>query len=67
MTDDSRGDALHRYADVNKLILNTYSQKCLDYKYSNFIDSLKAESWNSSAGEGGRIFVELFRLQIRLV
>ncbi|KAI1297167.1 putative serine protease K12H4.7 [Halotydeus destructor] len=43
-----------RYANVNSLILKTYGQKCLDYKYGDFIELLKGESWNTSAAEGGR-------------
>jgi len=53
MTDKSVGDELERYAAVNELILKTYSQECLDYKYSKIIDSLRQTDWNSSASEGG--------------
>jgi pimeloyl-ACP methyl ester carboxylesterase len=54
MTNEANGSPLDRYAAVNKLILDTYGQKCVDYKYDNFIKTLQATEWNSSASEGGR-------------
>lgn len=54
MNDDSRGDPVNRYADVNSLLLSAYSEKCLDFSYKGMIDDLSKTDWNSSAGEGGR-------------
>ena len=54
MTNISLGQPLNRYAAVNDLTLNTYKQKCLDFKYSNMVEGLKKTDWNSSAAEGGR-------------
>lgn len=55
MIDKSVGDEVDRYAAVNELILKTYSQTCLDFKYSKMIDGLRQTDWNSSASEGGMI------------
>lgn len=54
MCDDTRGEAINRYADVNSLLLSTYSEKCLDASYKGMIDDLTKTGWNSSASEGGR-------------
>jgi hypothetical protein len=54
MTSDAIGDSLSRYASLNSLILQTYSQSCLDASYNNSIAELKETSWNSSASVGGR-------------
>jgi hypothetical protein len=53
MTDSSKGAAIDRYALVNSLVLDTYSQKCQDYKHSSMIGQMQATDWNSSASEGG--------------
>ena len=53
MSDVSRGGEVERYAAVNDLILNTYEQKCQDFKYANMISELSRTDWNSSASEGG--------------
>lgn len=54
MTNNEMGDPLTRYAALNMLILDTYSQKCLDISYNKSIEELKETSWNSSASVGGR-------------
>ncbi|KAK3095371.1 hypothetical protein FSP39_013868 [Pinctada imbricata] len=55
MNDPSKGaDPLSRYAAVNDLMLQTYSEKCLDNSYTNMIQDLKNVSWEGSASEGGR-------------
>lgn len=48
-------DPLRKYAAVNDIILNTYSQKCLDASYSSFINQMKQVNWNESAAVGGKI------------
>ncbi|XP_041359445.1 putative serine protease K12H4.7 [Gigantopelta aegis] len=54
MTDSGLGDPVSRYAAVNAMMLATYSEKCLDFSYTNMIDDLRKVDWNSSAAEGGR-------------
>ena len=54
MTNESLGEEIERYAQVNKILLDAYDQKCLDYKYSNLIGTLRETSWNSSAASGAR-------------
>jgi hypothetical protein len=47
---------LQRYADVNSLLLDTYGEKCQDFKYDSMIGDLKKTDWKSSAAEGGTSF-----------
>ena len=54
MLDDTQPDALQRMVNVNELLLNAYSQQCLDAGYTSMINQLKNTSWNASASEGGR-------------
>ncbi|XP_059485421.1 putative serine protease K12H4.7 isoform X2 [Neocloeon triangulifer] len=54
MTNSSIGSAITRYAAVNDLLLKTYEQKCLDYKYDNMIKGYQNVSWDSSTAAGGR-------------
>lgn len=55
MTNEALGDASHRLAAVNNLILKTYDQKCLDYKYDEMISELK--NTNAQDAEGGKYLV----------
>lgn len=48
------GSSLDRLAAINKLLLTTYDQKCLDYKYDNMVKALSETSWDSLMSEGGR-------------
>ncbi|ESO86391.1 hypothetical protein LOTGIDRAFT_195134 [Lottia gigantea] len=57
MTDTSRGLALQRYADVNSLMLSTYSEKCLDFLYYNMIEEMRISDWNKTDSPGGRQWV----------
>lgn len=52
MTNEALGEPSHRLAAVNNLILKTYDQKCLDYKYDEMISELK--NTNASDAEGGK-------------
>ena len=61
MTDFTRGSPVQRYADVNTLIMSTYSQKCLDFTYKKLIADMQNTDWASSAGEGG---MGIFRLNV---
>jgi pimeloyl-ACP methyl ester carboxylesterase len=54
MSDTSKGSSMDRYAAVNSLILDTYSQSCQDFKYSNLVQNMRKTAWTSSASEGGR-------------
>ena len=54
LTDETISDPLTKYAALNNLILNTYSQPCLDASYNSSLVELKEISWNSSAAVGGR-------------
>uniref|UniRef100_A0A1B6CAA8 Serine protease K12H4.7 n=1 Tax=Clastoptera arizonana TaxID=38151 RepID=A0A1B6CAA8_9HEMI len=54
MTNETIGIYIDRYAAVNQLLMDTYNQTCVDYKYKDMINLLKNESWDSAASEGGR-------------
>ncbi|XP_045200645.2 putative serine protease K12H4.7 isoform X2 [Mercenaria mercenaria] len=54
MTDESRGDNIQRYADVNSLILDTYGEQCLNLRYNKLAHSLNHTDWNSVSAEGSR-------------
>lgn len=54
MTDETRGSSVQRYADVNSLILKTFSKSCLDFTYHKLLHELKQTEWNSTGAEGGR-------------
>ena len=49
--------AVNRYAKVNQLLLDTYSTRCLDFKYQSFIDQLKDTSFNKTSVPGGKVFL----------
>jgi hypothetical protein len=53
MNNDSLGSAVSRYAAVNQLLLDTYEQKCLDYRYDNMIKQYQNVSWEASSAAGG--------------
>jgi hypothetical protein len=52
MTDESRGDSIQRYADVNSLILDTFGKKCLNLRYNKLANSLNHTEWGSVSAEG---------------
>ncbi|XP_060598936.1 putative serine protease K12H4.7 [Ruditapes philippinarum] len=54
MTDESRGDSIQRYADVNSLILDTFGKKCLNLRYNKLANSLNHTEWGSVSAEGSR-------------
>lgn len=47
---------IEAYAQVNSLILDTNKQKCLDWKYENFIEELREVSWNKTEDSGARLW-----------
>lgn len=51
MTNQTLGSALDRLAEVNRVLLDVYDQKCLDYKYDNMIRQLRNVTWSN---EGAR-------------
>ncbi|XP_065349861.1 putative serine protease K12H4.7 [Cloeon dipterum] len=52
MTKSSIGSAVTRYAAVNDLLMKTYDQKCLDYKYENMINEFRNETLEGATGAG---------------
>lgn len=54
MTDDSRGPAIQRYADVNSLMLKTFSKTCLDFTYVKLLKEMRQTGWNSTVAKGDR-------------
>ncbi|KAG9348302.1 hypothetical protein JZ751_002037 [Albula glossodonta] len=56
MSDASLGDPYDRYAAVARLMLKTFSQKCLEASYTNYLRDMRNTSWSSPAS-GGRQWV----------
>ncbi|KAJ8256270.1 hypothetical protein COCON_G00184220 [Conger conger] len=56
MLDASLGQPYDRYAAVARLMLQTFSQKCLDASYANYLRDMRNTSWSSPAS-GGRQWV----------
>lgn len=56
MTNESIGSAVDRLAAVNTLLLKTYQEPCLDYKYDKMIESIKNDSWEGPASNG-KLFI----------
>lgn len=54
MEDENLRSPIDRLAAINRLLLTTYDQKCLDYTYDNMINTLRNVSWDSITAEGGR-------------
>ena len=54
MLDSSQPDVLQRMVNVNEILLNAYSQPCLDAGYMSTINQLKNTSWTAPSSEGGR-------------
>lgn len=51
MTNVNGKSSIDRFAEVNSNLLDAYSQKCLDYKYENFIKQLREINFaNGSMG-----------------
>ncbi|KAL4647161.1 putative serine protease K12H4.7 [Arapaima gigas] len=57
MADTSLGDPYNRYAAVARLMLKTFSQKCLDVNYTTYMMEMTNTSWSSPASGGGRQWV----------
>lgn len=52
MTDETRGDTIQRYADVNSMILDTYEEQCLNLRYVKLLTTLNQTSWDSESADG---------------
>ncbi|KAG7471076.1 hypothetical protein MATL_G00120580 [Megalops atlanticus] len=57
MSDASLGDPYNRYAAVARLMQKTFSQKCLDASYTNYLRDMRNTSWSGPASGGGRQWV----------
>ncbi|CAF0815275.1 unnamed protein product [Adineta ricciae] len=54
MLNESQPDLLQRMVDVNNMLLQAYSQSCLDAGYMSTINQLRNTSWTAPSSEGGR-------------
>ncbi|XP_024133525.1 thymus-specific serine protease [Oryzias melastigma] len=57
MSDPSLGDPYARYAAVARLLMDTFSLKCLDASFSNYLRDMTNTSWEGPAAGGGRQWV----------
>lgn len=53
MSDPSLGDAYARYAAVARLLMDTFSLKCLDASFSNYLRDMTNTSWEGPSANGG--------------
>lgn len=53
MADTSLGDPYARYAAVAKLMMDTFSIKCLDARYTEYLSDMTNTSWEGAAAGGG--------------
>ncbi|XP_041657544.1 thymus-specific serine protease [Cheilinus undulatus] len=57
MADTSLGDPYARYAAVAQLMMDTFSMKCLDASFNNYLKDMTNASWDGTAAGGGRQWV----------
>ncbi|XP_077397024.1 thymus-specific serine protease [Festucalex cinctus] len=57
MADTSLGDPYARYAAVARLMMDTFSMKCLDVSFNNNLRDMTNTSWDGPAAGGGRQWV----------
>lgn len=57
MADASLGDPYARYAAVARLMMETFSMKCLDVNFNNYFRDMTNTSWDGPAAGGGRQWV----------
>ncbi|XP_062329699.1 thymus-specific serine protease [Osmerus eperlanus] len=57
MADASLGEPYARYAAVARLLMDTFSMKCLDASYANNLRDMSNTSWSGPAAGGGRQWV----------
>ena len=53
MADASLGEPYARYASVARLLMDTFSVKCLDASYANNLRDMSNTSWSGPAAGGG--------------
>ena len=53
MADSSLGDPYARYAAVARLMMETFSMKCLDASYTTNLRDMTNTSWEGPAAGGG--------------
>lgn len=53
MADTSLGEPYARYAAVARLMMDTFSMKCLDANYSTYFRDMTNSSWEGPAAGGG--------------
>lgn len=53
MGDTSLGEPYARYAAVARLMMDTFSMKCLDVSFSTYLKEMTNTSWNGPAAGGG--------------
>lgn len=58
MADASLGDPYYRYAAVAKLMMDTFSVKCLDASFSTYLRDMTNTSWEGPAAGGGEYVVK---------
>ena len=54
MADASLGGPYERYAAVAHLMMDTFSMKCLDAGYDNYLRDMTNTSWDGPGAGGGR-------------
>ncbi|KAM6932881.1 thymus-specific serine protease [Xenentodon cancila] len=57
MADASLGDPYARYAAVARLMMDTFSVKCLDSSFTNYVRDMTNTSWSGTGAGGGRQWV----------
>lgn len=53
MGDTSLGEPYNRYAAVARLMMETFSLKCLDASFNNYVRDMTNTSWDGPAAGGG--------------
>lgn len=53
MSDPSLADAYARYVAVARLMMDTFSMKCLDASFNNYLRDMTNASWDGMAAGGG--------------
>lgn len=53
MADASLGDPYARYVAVSRFMMDTFSVKCLDTSFNNYLQDMTNTSWDGPAAGGG--------------
>lgn len=54
MDDDGMGPPIDRLSAINDMLLASYNQTCLDYKYDKMVEQFRNVNWGSETAEGGQ-------------